>query len=73
MNKKVKQIIAWVAIGILVALYLTTLILALCGLSIYNGFFITCLVGTLVVPVFAWVIIWLYDRSVGKRGPGDPE
>lgn len=72
MNKKVKRIIAWIAIGILLALYITSLVLALCGFSIYNGFFITSLIGTLVVPAFAWVIIWLYDRSVGKHAPGDP-
>ena len=72
MNNKTKRIIAWCAIILLAALYLSTLILAIAGVSIYNGLFILCLFSTFVVPVLAFVVIWLYDRFTNRRGPGDP-
>lgn len=72
MKKRIKRIIALVAIGLLGALYLTTLILAILGVSIYNGLFVTCLIGTLGIPILAWIVIWLFDRATMRHAPGDP-
>lgn len=72
MNSKFKRIIAWICIGILGLLYLATLVLALLGVSIYSGLFLVCLLGTLVLPLLAFIVIYLYDRYNGKRAPGDP-
>lgn len=71
MNSKFKKIVAWVAIVLLVSLYLTALILALCGASITNNFFILCLYLTLAVPIVAFVLIWLSDKKKNKRSIGD--
>lgn len=68
---KIKKIVAWVVIVILGLLYLTTLILAICGSTLQSGLFVACLYLTIVLPVLAFVIIWLFDHVKGRPGPGD--
>lgn len=69
----IKRIIAWITIILLLGLYLSTLILALLGFSIYSTLLLGCFIGTLVIPIFGFVIIWLYSRYTGKKAPGDPD
>lgn len=71
MKKKIKRIIAWCVIIILALLYLSCLILALCGSTLQSGLFVACLYLTIVLPVLAFVIIWLFDHVKGRPGPGD--
>lgn len=68
----VKRIVAWVAIVLIAALYLTTLILALLGFGIYHPMLAICLIGTLVVPTLSFIIIWLLGRYNDKHVLGDP-
>lgn len=72
-NTKIKRIIAWIAIVLIAALYLTTLILALLGYGIYHPMLAICLIGTLVVPTLAFFIIWLLGRYNDKKVIGDPD
>ena len=68
----VKRIVAWVAIVLIAALYLTTLILALLGFGIYHPMLAICIIGTLVVPTLSFIIIWLLGRYNDKHVLGDP-
>lgn len=68
-----KRIAAWICIIILGCMYLSTLIMAIAGVSIYNKFFIASLIGTLVVPLFSFVVVWLIGRNTGRKVMGDPE
>lgn len=67
-----KRIVAWICIIILPLMYLTTLILALLGKDIYHPLLSACLLGTLLLPLFSFVIIWLIGRYQGKKVMGDP-
>lgn len=68
-----KRIVAWVCLIVLPLLYIVTLILALTGYSIYNGFLTTCIIATIGLPIFAYIIIWLIGRSQNQKVIGDPE
>lgn len=70
---KFKRIVAIVCIVLLLSCYLMTLILAIMGKTIYNNLFGLCLIGTIVLPILAFVIIWLYGRYNDRKVPGDPE
>lgn len=60
MNKKVKQILAIIGIVIILGLYATTLILAICGNENTHGLFMASIFATVMVPVLIYVIQWLY-------------
>ncbi len=68
-----KRIVAWVCLIVLPLLYIVTLILALTGYSIYNGLLTTCIIATIGLPIFAYIIIWLIGRSQNQKVIGDPE
>lgn len=68
-----KRIVAWVCLIVLPLLYIVTLILALTGYSIYNGLLTTCIIATIGLPIFAYIIIWLIGRSQNQKIIGDPE
>ena len=66
MNKKVKQVLAIIGIVIILGLYATTLILALCGNENTHGLFLASIFATVMVPVLIYIIQWLY-RLVKKQ------
>ena len=67
----VKQIAAWVAIILLAALYVVTLIVAIFDKSASGNLFKICLICTIIVPVLAWGFIWLYGQMTGKKTIAD--
>ncbi|MCR4990126.1 MAG: hypothetical protein K6A38_04610 [Lachnospiraceae bacterium] len=72
-TSKGKRIIAWICIAILVLLYVALLVVALLGHGFTDDLFAILLIGTITVPVFGFVIIYLYSRYNGKDAPSDPE
>lgn len=68
---KGKQIIAMTAIVLLVALYIVTLIVAVVDTSASGKLFQLCMVCTIVVPVLAWIFIWIYGQMTGKKTIAD--
>lgn len=68
---KGKQIIAMTAIVLLVALYVVTLITAFLDSSASGQLFKFCLICTIVVPVLAWIFIWIYGQTTGKKTIAD--
>lgn len=66
-SSKTKRIIAWIAIILLVSMYLVTLILALSGANAYNSWFMVSLYLTLIIPVLAYVAIKLYEKHTDNK------
>ena len=72
MKSPVRRIIAWICLAVLVILYISVLVLALSGRGFSDSLFAICLVGTLVVPILGFIVIYLHGRYNGKRVPQDP-
>lgn len=58
--KKLKRILAILGVIVLVGLYLTTLILAICGNPKTMNAFIASVVATAVIPVLLWAYSMIY-------------
>ncbi|HKM35089.1 MAG TPA: hypothetical protein VJY54_10160 [Lachnospiraceae bacterium] len=67
----VKRVAAWIAIVLLVGLYLVTLVLALLNSPATNNLFKVSLVCTILVPVMCWIFIWIYGQLTGKKTIAD--
>ena len=67
-----KKVVAWICIIILASMYITSLVLAICGYGITSNLLMGCILGTLVVPILGFTIIWLYSRYNDLHAPGDP-
>ena len=72
MNKwNAKRIAALVAVVLLVAMYLVTLVAAFFDNAASGYLFRACLICTIVIPVMAWGFIWLYGHLTGKKTIAD--
>ena len=67
-----KRIAALLVVVLLVCMYLITLIAALFDPSSSGRLFALCLFATMVIPIMAWLYIYMYDRLKGKPTIGDP-
>jgi len=63
MNKKVKRIAAWIAIGLLLCLYLSSLLAALFLPQFKDGLFMTSMFCTIIIPIWLYGFIWFYKRT----------
>ncbi len=72
-NKKptMKQIVAMAAIVLLVALYIITFILALADPTSSGRYFQFALLLTIVVPILAWIFIYIYGFYAQKHTIAD--
>lgn len=59
---KLKQIIAWIAILLLVLLYVLSFIAALLSTPGHGEFFRFTLGMTIAVPILAWIILYAIDH-----------
>ncbi len=62
MNNHVKRVLAILAIVLLVALYVTTLIAALIGSDVAINLFKSCVVGTITIPILLWIFVSIFKR-----------
>lgn len=62
----IKRIIAWIAIILLVALYVVSFIAALLSTPGHGEFFRFTLGMTVAVPIMAWIILYAIDH-IRKR------
>lgn len=67
MSRKGKQIAAWVAIVLLVMLYVVTLIVAILDTSSAGNWVMGCLLATAIIPL----LIWMYGKMTGKETMAD--
>lgn len=66
-----KRIAAIVALVLLAALYIMTFVVALVYPPGAGNLFGACLMATIAVPLLAWVYIWLYGQTTGKKTIAD--
>lgn len=66
-----KQIAALAAVVLLTALYLVTLLLAVFDSSASGVLFRLSAICTVVIPLFAWIFIWIYGQVTGKKTIAD--
>ncbi len=59
--KKVKRIIALVGVIALVALYVSTLVLAIIGSEQTMSLFLAAVVSTVILPVLIWAYSFIYQ------------
>lgn len=71
MNNKVKRVAAWIAIILLVMLYVITLVLALINSPATNNLFMVSMICTILIPVLCWIFIWIYGQITGKKTIAD--
>lgn len=73
-NRKMtsKQIVAWIGIIALVAMYVVTLIVAIINPGEGGRLFQACLVATIAVPLLVWIYVWMYGKLKGKETFADP-
>lgn len=58
----IKRIIAWIAIILLVALYVVSFIAAILSTPDHGKFFRFTLGMTVAVPIMAWIILYAIDH-----------
>jgi membrane protein YdbS with pleckstrin-like domain len=73
MKKKVKRIMAWIGICLLLAIYLLMLIFALMKTENWFSYFLVAMVATIVVPIIMWINMFLYDRIIGDKKQSEVE
>lgn len=66
-----KQIAALAAVVLLAALYLVTLLLAVFDPSASGVLFRLSAICTVVIPLAAWIFIWIYGQVAGKKTIAD--
>lgn len=70
-KRSAKQIVALIAVILLAALYIVTLLVAIFDRSASGRWFALSLVCTVAVPLLAWIFIWLYGQYTGKKTIAD--
>ena len=55
-----KRIAALVCVFLLVALYITTLLVAIFDRSSSGRWFLLCVIATIFIPILCWIYFWLY-------------
>ena len=70
-KRTAKQIAALVAVILLAALYIVTLVVAIVDPPASGKWFVGCLVCTMAVPLLAWIFIWIYGETTGKKTIAD--
>jgi amino acid transporter len=66
-----KQIVAWVGIVLLLALYIITLLVAIFDTSSSGKLFALCLFATVAIPLLIWIYTWMYGKLTGRRTIAD--
>lgn len=66
-----KRIVALVAVVLLVALYVVTFCVAVFAPVESGNIFAVCLMGTIAIPLLAWIYIWMYGKMTGKETIAD--
>lgn len=66
-KKTPKQIAALVCVGLLLLLYLTTLVVACLNFPGADRLFQACLVATVGLPILLWIYIWLFGKIKERR------
>lgn len=63
-----KRIAAWVGIGLLVLMYLLTMITSIMARPEANGLFMASIVLTIMIPILLWIFIKMYEMAHKNDG-----
>jgi amino acid transporter len=66
-----KQIVAWIGIILLLALYIITLLVAIFDTSSSGKLFALCLFATVAIPILIWIYTWMYGKLTGRHTIAD--
>ena len=66
-KKTPKQIAALVCVGLLLLLYLATLVVVCLNFPGADRLFQACLVATVGLPILLWIYIWLFGKIKERR------
>lgn len=66
-----KRVAAVIALVLLAALYIMTFVVAIVYPPGAGNLFGVCLMATIAVPLLAWIYIWLYGQTTGKKTIAD--
>lgn len=72
-KKTPKQIAALVCVGLLVLLYVVTLVVACLNFPGADWLFQACLVATVGLPILLWIYMWLYGKMKDRFKEQDSE
>ena len=63
-----KRIAAWIGIGIIVVMYLLTVVAAVLARPETMGLFMASIVLTIMIPIILWAFLRMYEMSHPKEG-----
>lgn len=63
MGKTLKQVLAWIAIGLLLCLYAVSLISAITSDANSQSWFMASLYATFIVPLWIYFLQYMYKKS----------
>ena len=72
-KKTPKQIAALGCVGLLVLLYVVTLVVACLNFPGADRLFQACLVATVGLPILLWIYMWLYGKMKDRFEERDSE
>ena len=58
-----KRIAAWIGIGVIVLMYLLTIVASVTARPEANGLFMASIVITLLVPLLLWMFLKMYEMA----------
>lgn len=63
-----KRIAAWIGIGVIVLMYLLTIVAAVLARPETMGLFMASIVLTIMIPIILWSFLRMYEMSHPKDG-----
>lgn len=70
-KKTPKQIAALICVGVLVCMYIITLVVACLDFTGSGRLFAACLVATIGLPILLWIYIWIYGKVKDRQDNSD--
>lgn len=66
-KKTPTQIAALICVGVLVCMYIITLVVACLDFTGSGRLFAACLVATIGLPILLWIYIWIYGKVKDRQ------
>lgn len=59
----IKRIAAWIGIGLIVVMYLFTIVAAVLARPETMNLFVASIALTILIPIILWAFLWMYEMS----------
>lgn len=67
MKKNFKRILALITVILIVCFILATLVIAFLDFPNKDTVFFSCIIGIIVLPIMAWIIMWMYSVITNRK------